>query len=197
MGTWWDKKKKKSGFTLKDLVKTREKELSKASQLIGIDRLINLGLPDSRVQKSPEVVDEMLKLIRKEKPDLIITHNPNDYHSDHIETSTMALEAAQRAAWSCWPELGDSYQTPMMLYMEGFYLGKPHLVMDVTKFMKQKQKLLDIYSSQIYRNERDLLNSINNFRSFSLRDLEARAAEAFEIPEHFPLKFANLFELNS
>lgn len=196
MGTWWEKKRKKSNFDRRELVQLRQKELSKASRLIGIDKTINLGLPDSRVQKTPETVEKVLAIIRAEKPRIIITHNPNDYHSDHIETSRFVLEGAERAGWTCWPEMGDSYQTPMFLYMEGFYLGKTNLVVDVTKFQKKKQKLLDVYGSQIYPKERDLLNSINNCRSFALRDLEAHSAEAFELPEHFPLKFNQLFELN-
>jgi LmbE family N-acetylglucosaminyl deacetylase len=196
MGTWWEKKKKKSNFDRRELVQVRQKELSKASRLIGIDKTINLGLPDSRVQKTPEIVEKVLSIIRAEKPRIIITHNPNDYHSDHIETSRFVLEGAQRAGWTCWPEMGESYQTPIFLYMEGFYLGKPHLVVDVTAFQKKKQKLLSVYGSQIYQNERDLLNSINNYRSFALRDLEAHSAEAFELPEHFPLKFSQLLQLN-
>lgn len=197
MGTWWDKKQKKSNFDRGDLLQLRQKELSKASKLIGISKTVNLGLPDSRVQKSPEIVEKVLSIIRAEKPEIIITHNISDYHSDHIETGKFVLEGAERAGWTCWPELGESYQTPMFLYMEGFYLGKPHLVVDVTKFQKKKQKLLDVYASQIYQNERDMLNSINNFRSFSLRDMAAHSAEAFELPEHFPLEFAHLFDLNT
>lgn len=195
-GPWFvSKTKRKKKFKEEELKEVRAKEISKASQIIGIDKTMFLGLPDSRVSWDFDVIREIIKIIRQEKPVIVFLNNPYDYHSDHREFSKMVKEAIERSAWNFEFELGDPWKVPIVLYYEGIYFGKSHILVDISKYWQRKQKVIDVYASQIYPAERKLLESMNYYRNFFLRDHKSLSAEAFEIPEEFPIKFNQLIEI--
>ncbi len=195
-GPWFEgDNSQKVDFDKGDLQEVRREEISKASQLIGISKTTFLGLPDSAVKKMPDIVERLVQIIRQQRPAVIFTHNPHDYHSDHIEVSRIVLEAAERAMWTYLPELGQSYKVPIILLAEGFYFGKPHILVDITDYQERKNQVVDVYASQIYPRERDLLTSINRYRGFFLRDHNKTDAECFEIPPDYPIDFRRLLDI--
>jgi len=195
-GPWWvSETEKKRDFDKKELKKVRKGEISKASQIIGIGQTTFLGLPDSKIIRDPEIIEEMVGIIRKEKPEIVFTFNQKDYHCDHRELSKIALEALEKASWHYLPEKGDPWRAPVILLMEGFYFGKAHLVVDITPYLGRKNKLIDVYRSQINSRERKLLESMNFYRAFSTRDDKILAAEAFEIPDELPICLNRLIEI--
>jgi len=195
-GPWWiSETEKKTDFDKNELKKVRQKEISQASKIIGISKTTFLGLPDSKIIRDPEAIEEMVRIIRQEKPEIVLASNQKDYHCDHREFSKITLEALEKASWHYLPEKGKPWRAPIALYMEGFYFGKPHLVVDITPYLEKKNKLIDIYQSQINPRERKLLESMNFYRAFSTRNEKALAAEGFEIPEEFPIYFNRLIEI--
>lgn len=197
-GPWFvSKTKRKKKFKEEELKEVRKKEISKASKIIGIDKTMFLGLPDSQVSWNFEVIREVIRIIRQEKPVIVFLNNPYDYHSDHRDFSKMVKEAIERSAWNFESELGDPWRVPIVLYFEGIYFGKSHILVDISKYWQRKQKAIDTYASQIYLNERKLLEGMNYYRNYFLRDHKSIAAEAFEIPEELPIKFNLLTEIFS
>lgn len=81
----------------KDLGKTREKELLKASKILGISRVYFLGFLDSTLKKipTPKLVNPILKILKKEKPDLVFTFNKDggSRHPDHVKINKAATKA--------------------------------------------------------------------------------------------------------
>ena len=197
-GPWFeDENIQKVDFDKNELKEVRQAEIGQAAKIIGIDKTTFLGLPDSAVVKTPKLVERLVEIIRQERPVMIFVHNPYDYHSDHIEVSKMVLEAAERAMWTYLPELGKSYKVPIILLAEGFYFGKPHVLVDITDYKKKKEEVVDAYLSQIYPRERALLESINKYRGFFLRDHNKTDAECFEIPDQYPIDFRRLMDIFS
>lgn len=195
-GPWWvSETEKKTDFDKKELEKIRKAEINKASQIIGISKTIFLGLPDSKIVRDPEVIEEMVGIIRQERPGIVFAPNQKDYHCDHREFSRITLEALEKASWHYLPKKGKSWKVPVVLLMEGFYFGKPHIVIDVTPCSEKKREIINVYKSQINPRERKLLKSMNFYRAFSTRDEKVLTAEAFEIPEDFPLNFNRLIEI--
>lgn len=80
------------------LAVTRMEEATQAAAMLQA-RLIQLGLPDGGL--SPirlPLAAQLSDLIADEKPDIILTHSPNDYHPDHRTLScAVSLAAAERA----------------------------------------------------------------------------------------------------
>ena len=76
-----------------ELAAIRKAETNAVAAMMGIEYEI-LGNRDGRLQPTLEARFELIALIRKYQPDLILTHRPNDYHPDHRATSTLVCDAA-------------------------------------------------------------------------------------------------------
>ncbi len=197
-GVWWlDDGKKHTGFEQAGLVQKRKEELSEAARLIGIDSTSWLGLPDSGIERTFTLVNRISAIIRRQRPGIVFTMNTRDYHSDHRKLSDIVVEGAERASWSYQPELGEPYKVPLLLLMEGFYLGRNHVAVDVTKYQSRKQSLLRAYGSQIDARERRLLEDINSYRGFFRRDAKIKTVETFELSPEFPVYLNGVMEMFS
>jgi LmbE family N-acetylglucosaminyl deacetylase len=189
-GPWWiNKNTQKTDFRKEDLMLVRKKEISKASRVIGISETIFLGLEDGKVARNFNAIDRILETIRKEKPLIVFLPNKDDYHCDHREFSKIVLEALEKASWDYLYEKGEPWKVPVILMWEGFYLKREDIIVDVSKFKTEKEKLIKVYASQINPREKKLLYCINYYRAFLLRNKKIFLAESFEIPEHFPIYF--------
>lgn len=77
-----------------ELKKIRREEAKKAAQVIGAESF-TIDLDDQSVEAcSPESIAKLTELIRYTKPDVIITHNEDDYMRDHTQTNQLALTAS-------------------------------------------------------------------------------------------------------
>jgi LmbE family N-acetylglucosaminyl deacetylase len=133
-----------------------------------------------------------MKIIRKYKPILIITHYYQDYHRDHNEVSKIVTEAVDRASWGISKELGESHKTPLFLYMDGEYLNRGDILVDVSDYLEKIKKLMEIYFSQMSERMKNLLLSIITYRGFFMR---TKVAESFELGFRSPLKLKGLGEI--
>lgn len=78
-----------------ELRRIRTREAEEAGNLIGAAEVINLDVPDLQVNSyHEETVKKVIDLVRYAKPDLIITHNPEDYMKDHMEVSRLVFDAS-------------------------------------------------------------------------------------------------------
>ena len=91
-----------------ELAKTREQEDTNALEVLGLEKSdsVNLNLGDGEVENTNETIELLVKEIRKFKPDLLVTHNPEnvlirdlggDYyvnHKDHRNTAISVVDAA-------------------------------------------------------------------------------------------------------
>jgi LmbE family N-acetylglucosaminyl deacetylase len=185
---WYGKEK----FKKEDLKKQRMKEWILARKFIGIKEGIGLGLKDSEFIRDLKTVHLVMKIIRKYKPVLVITHYYQDYHRDHNEVSKIVTEAIDRAGWGISKELGEPHKTPIFLYMDGEYLNRGDILVDISDYLEKIKKLMEIYSSQMSERMRNLLLSIITYRGFFMR---TKAAESFELGFRSPLKLKGLEEI--
>lgn len=78
-----------------ELIKLRTKEAEQAGKIIGAKEVININVPDLEVDSyNQNTVNKVIDVIRHTKPDVIITHSPDDYMKDHIEVSKLAFDAS-------------------------------------------------------------------------------------------------------
>ena len=185
---WYGKEK----FKKEDLKRQRMKEWILARKFIGIKEGIGLGLKDSEFTRDLKTVHLVMKIIRKYKPVLVITHYYQDYHRDHNEVSKIVTEAIDRAGWGISKELGEPHKTPLFLYMDGEYLNRGDILVDVSDYLEKIKKLMEIYSSQMSERMKNLLLSIITYRGFFMK---TKAAESFELGFRSPLKLKGLEEI--
>jgi LmbE family N-acetylglucosaminyl deacetylase len=76
-----------------ELAEIRHKEAQEAASLIGAD-LRWLGYPDELIFEDMDTRRRFIDLIRDARPDLILTHDPDDYHPDHRVVSRLMFDAS-------------------------------------------------------------------------------------------------------
>jgi LmbE family N-acetylglucosaminyl deacetylase len=76
-----------------ELAGIRQREARQAASLIGAD-FYWLGYRDELLAEDIPTRLAFVDLIRAARPDVILTHNPEDYHPDHRATSRLVFDAS-------------------------------------------------------------------------------------------------------
>lgn len=106
--TTGNKGSRDSKITEKELAETRETEDSNALKVLGLTNAdsINLNLGDGQVKNNNKTIGLLVREIRRFKPDLLVTHNPENVlirdleggyyvnHKDHRNTGISVVDAA-------------------------------------------------------------------------------------------------------
>jgi LmbE family N-acetylglucosaminyl deacetylase len=110
---------------------------------------------DGRLENTLARREQMIRAIRGYRPDLVLTHRPNDYHPDHRYTSGLVQDAAYLltvpAICPDAPHLG---RDPVIAYLsDDFtrpYPFEPSVVVDVAPSWDAKVAMLHAHRSQFY-----------------------------------------------
>lgn len=78
--------------TSEEIAKIRRDEAIQSAKVIGATS-IWAGISDGEVVLDLDSRKKIIDVIRQANPDLIITHSPDDYHSDHINVSRLVFDA--------------------------------------------------------------------------------------------------------
>lgn len=75
------------------LVERRRAEAAAAAEIPDITYEVRDD-PDGELRPTLDRREDVIRLIRRFRPDLVLTHRPNDYHPDHRYTSQLVRDAA-------------------------------------------------------------------------------------------------------
>jgi LmbE family N-acetylglucosaminyl deacetylase len=128
----------------------RKAEAAAAADVIGAEA-IWLAIPDGRLWFDEPTRHLFIETIRETKPDLIITHPPDDYHPDHKTTSRLVMDAAQVARTANYP----SRFAPHRLIVPVAFMDAergidfiPTDYVDITPVWEKKLRMLEQHRSQ-------------------------------------------------
>ncbi len=146
----------------------RLKEAKNACSLAGIE-YISADINDLTVNSASETqLKELIRIIRYASPDVIITHDPNDYCSDHCEVSKLVFNASFSA--SCphfYPQLGKSAPLSCIYYADtdsGINFIPTEYV-DISECIEQKLEMMACHKSQLeWLNEHDGVDAVSEAR---------------------------------
>jgi LmbE family N-acetylglucosaminyl deacetylase len=143
-------------YTLESLAKTRQKEQKAAAKILGVKHIVLLGHDDCRLEPTLELRRELVREIRKYKPEVVITGQPDawlyeyDYinHPDHRAAAAAALEAVFPCAEMelLWPELGPVHKVSAV-YVN--YADKHNVWIDIADTIDLKIAALKAHASQM------------------------------------------------
>ena len=124
-----------------ELAATRKSETDAVARLMGIEYEV-LGNRDGQLQPTVEARFELIALIRRYRPDLILTHRPNDYHPDHRATSTLVCDAAYMVIVPhIVPQVPALRVNPVIAYLSDHFQRpapfEPSIVIDVEPVLEQ------------------------------------------------------------
>lgn len=184
------------GHVLIDPVSLREirlEEAREAGQRIGA-QVLTLDVPDLEVNsRDPEQIKALTEVVRQAKPDLVITHSPQDYMQDHLEVQKLAFDASFSA--SIWNQqdraAGVAAITP--LYYMDTLAGVnflPAEYVDISDVIEVKLEALGCHHSQIdWMRDHDKIDFIDFVATCSkFRGLQCgvRYAEGFQSAAVWP-----------
>jgi LmbE family N-acetylglucosaminyl deacetylase len=133
---------------MEEVARIREKEERAVKEILGIKEWVNLNQPCQGLVAGREMYQEVVRLIRKYKPQAIFTHYKTDRHWDHRS----AKEIVERA-WYKAAEAGvlgkDSWSADYLFSYEIFELFPlPELLVDITETIPKKVEAMKAYKSQ-------------------------------------------------
>lgn len=130
----------------------RNRESEEAAKLIGVEA-ITLDVGDIAVRSEDEAqMREMVRVVRYARPDFIITHNPDDYMTDHKQASELVFNASFAASLKHYaPHTGEPVPVSPIFYMDtlagtGFL---PSEYVDISEEIELKLQALACHKSQI------------------------------------------------
>lgn len=162
-----------TGVPLEEMAGIRRKELENAARVIGA-QVLCLGLPDGDLEVTLAMRRRVVEIVRQAQADLIITHHPNDYASDHNCTSQLVSEAA---FWAMPPDFaGDPGDAPALAGCPPVFTMEtvggigfvPQEYVDITSVMDMKLDMVSQHESQIrFMKERDGLDLVDYVRTMA------------------------------
>jgi LmbE family N-acetylglucosaminyl deacetylase len=138
----------------KELADRRKAEALAAGEIAGIEYQV-LDNPDGQLVPGLEQRWGMLRLIREFRPDLILTHRPNDYHPDHRYTSQLVQDCSYLVGVpNICPDTPRLEEAPVIAYFSDDFQKplpfKPDVAVDIDSVMETKIRMLDCHCSQFY-----------------------------------------------
>lgn len=126
--------------------RSRRGELERACGALGLREPIVFEADN--VDASRELVKRVADVIVAERPRIVVTHLPFDYHADHRAAYDVVKEAIEWAAHTT------TYKKPCLverlLLMEiNTLLPSPHVLVDVSETMNKKRAAIAAHESQL------------------------------------------------
>jgi len=155
-----------------NLSKVRKTETMKALKVFGTPHFFNFS--DGNIAYTSNPVEHIKNYIHSIKPDLIITHSPEDYHPDH-------------SALANFIKLATGFLCPI-LYADTL-MGVnfvPEYYIDITQFFEEKSKAILFHKSQNPERFLKATTLLNRFRSAQCNSGDGHYAEAYRFEKKFP-----------
>jgi N-acetylglucosamine malate deacetylase 1 len=173
-------------------IRTAEAEASGAT--LGAKKVFNINVPDLFVDSHiEEQVNDVVEVIRTVRPDIIITHSPDDYMRDHIETSKLVFNASFSSSIPHY----DTKAKPCPLIAPLYYMDTlagvgflPEEYTDITDTLEIKLKALEKHETQLkWMRDHDDIDFLDFVRTVSkFRGLQSgvKYAEGFRLCKGWP-----------
>ncbi len=134
--------------------RTRYAESQKAAAILDVQYDVSSDVDDCTVTADIESRRRLTRYIRAYNPDLIITHRPNDYHTDHRNTGLLLQDAAYllTVPHEC-PDVPAMRFMPVIMYFEDSFKWPPFevsIVVDTDPVIDIKMQVADANVSQVY-----------------------------------------------
>ncbi|MEJ2109875.1 MAG: bacillithiol biosynthesis deacetylase BshB1 [Acidobacteriota bacterium] len=131
-------------------VALRRKESLKAAKILGLKERHALGFPDGNVRVTAGALLKVIRVLRKYRPKVVLTHHWDDFHPDHLHTSRLVTEAAHHSGLAKIDTGQERFRPRALLYFKVPLHTTPGLVVDVTDYSAQRRDAILAYGSQLF-----------------------------------------------
>ncbi len=178
----------------------RAKEAARSAEILGLAVRENMGFADGFFGNDRQHQMELIRIIRKYRPNIVLANAVEDRHIDHARGSKLVsdscfLSGLARIATEDDKGTAQEAWRPKLVYHYIQWKNlKPDFVVDITGFIEQKKEAIMAYSSQFYdpdSKEPETPISSKNFTDsvvYRARDLGrivgVEYAEGFTVERH-------------
>ncbi|MCG2431113.1 bacillithiol biosynthesis deacetylase BshB1 [Aequorivita xiaoshiensis] len=178
----------------------RDQEAADAAKILGAEFRHNLGLADGFFVNDKPSQLEIIKIIRKYQPEVVLCNAIDDRHIDHGKGSKLASDACflsslQKIETIYEGQVQKAWRPKFVYHYIQWKNIEPDFVVDVTGFLDKKLEAVFAYKSQFHQegaNEPETPITSTNFRdsiTYRAQDLGrligTEHAEGFTV-ERFP-----------
>lgn len=161
--------------------KTRDKESSDASKILGLEIRENLGFRDGFFINDEIHQLEVIKMIRKYKPEIVLCNAQDDRHIDHPKGAKLVVDSCFLSGLKKIVTKQDNLDqepwrpTNVYHYIQWKNL-KPDFVVDISDHFQTKINAVKAYKSQFYNPDETVHNTPISSKNF-LDSIEYRARD--------------------
>lgn len=168
-----------------EMAAIRWREAQAAAMIIGAE-LIGPVFEDLGIYPNQSAREAVADIIRRARPDVIITSPQNDYHPDHVAASQLVFDASFLATLPNYKSSEDVFPRLVpIFYMEPSSALDflPSEYVDITETFDLKRKMLQCHESQVrwleeYRHA-DLVGNVETINRFRGLQAGVKYAEGF------------------
>ncbi|MBP7174434.1 MAG: bacillithiol biosynthesis deacetylase BshB1, partial [Cloacibacterium sp.] len=133
----------------------RDKEAAAAAKILGISVRENLNFRDGFFVNDEKHQLEIIKMIRKYQPEIVLCNAIDDRHIDHGKGSKLVSDACflsglRRIETVLGEEIQEAWRPKVVYHYIQWKNIEPDFVVDVTGFVDKKVEAIMAYSSQFY-----------------------------------------------
>jgi LmbE family N-acetylglucosaminyl deacetylase len=168
----------------KKLAKARELEAKNAAKVLGVKKTIFLRNPDGFLEFDKKNRQKVVSIIRKEKPEIVLTPYEQDLHRDHQKTTEIVLDSVWKASG---PWLKNAGSKPwdvksVLCYETWTPIQKPEHFENISKEISQKTRAIKCFKTQTKKIPyHEAAKGLNRYRG--IMSGMGKYCEAFEIRE--------------
>lgn len=133
----------------------RATEAEAAAKIMGVSVRHNLQFADGRFANDETHRLQVMRMIRKYRPELVITNAPEDRHPDHGRASQLVKEACFLAGLKNLPtfeegELQEPHRPARCYHIIQYKQLVPTLIVNIEGYLDKKMEAVLAYKSQFY-----------------------------------------------
>ncbi|MDY6907079.1 MAG: PIG-L deacetylase family protein [Chloroflexota bacterium] len=142
-------------MTPERVAQIRRAEQMEAAKVLGVSEVVFLGYPDGGLEDTPEFRGDLVRLIRKYRPDVVVTADPYRkylWHRDHRIAGRVTLDAVFPYARDhlSYPEhLAEGLEPHKVREVYLWASEEPNTHIDISETFETKLAALGCHTSQV------------------------------------------------
>ena len=128
----------------------RAKEARDAAAILGLSVRENLRFPDGDVAVTPAARLKVIRILRKYRPKIVLTHYWDDPHPDHVHASRLVTEAVHHSGLAKIKTGQERHRPSVILYFKLTMDRAPSFVVDISDYADRRNAAIAAHRSQLH-----------------------------------------------